>query len=91
VRKTRVLRIVRLYCTILKIALNHSNFCFFSPEKSFEKLSGLALIFCFTLFFKNVTTTKYQIALIKQNAPCRTLLFFQFFRFYFYLFYFYMI
>ena len=52
VRKTRVLRIVRLYCTILKIALNHNNFCFFSPEKSFEKLSGLALIFCFTLFFK---------------------------------------
>lgn len=31
VRKTRVLRIVWLYCTILKIALNHSNFCFFSP------------------------------------------------------------
>ena len=51
-RKTRILRIVLLYCTILKIALNHSNFCFFSPEKSFEKRSGLALIFCFTLFFK---------------------------------------
>lgn len=35
VRKTRVLRIVRLYCTILKIALNHSNFCFLLALKIF--------------------------------------------------------
>ena len=52
VRKTRVLRIVRLYCTILKVALNHSNFCFSHLKNFLKKLSGLALIFCFTLFFK---------------------------------------
>jgi len=60
---------------------------FFIALKTFEKTN----IFVLRYFSKNVTTTKYQIALIKQNAPCRTLLFFQFFRFYFYLFYFYMI
>lgn len=28
--------------------------------------------FVLRYFSKNVTTTKYQIALIKQNVPCRT-------------------
>ena len=51
-RKTRVLRIVRLYCTILKIALNHSNFCFFSPEKSFENFRDLLNIFVLRYFQK---------------------------------------
>ena len=46
-------------------------------------------IFVLHYFSKNVTTTKYQIALIKQNAPCRTHLFFNLFRFY--MIYFYMI
>lgn len=35
-------------------------------------------IFVLRYLSKNVTTTKYQIALIKQNAPCRTHLFFIF-------------
>ena len=44
-------------------------------------------IFVLGYFSKNVTTTKYQIALIKQNAPCRTHLFFHFFSFLYGLFY----
>ena len=44
-------------------------------------------IFVLGYFSKNVTTTKYQIALIKQNAPCRTLLFFRFYVIYFYMIY----
>lgn len=82
VRKTRVLRIVLLYCTILKFALNHSNFCFFSPEKSFEKLSGLALIFCFTLFFKKRYDNQISNCFNKTKCALSALLFFQFFRFY---------
>lgn len=41
--------------------------------------------FVLRYFSKNVTTTKYQIALIKQNAPCRTHLFFRFYVIYFYM------
>lgn len=44
-------------------------------------------IFVLRYFSKNVTTTKYQIALIKQNAPCRTHLFFRFYVIYFYMIY----
>ncbi len=44
-------------------------------------------IFVLGYFSKNVTTTKYQIALIKQNAPCRMHLFFRFYVIYFYMIY----
>lgn len=44
-------------------------------------------IFVLRYFSKKVTTTKYQIDLIKQNAPCRTHLFFRFYVIYFYMIY----
>lgn len=44
-------------------------------------------IFVLRYFQKTVTTTKYQIALTIQNAPCRTHLFFNLFRFYMIYFY----